>query len=72
MPRRVNADARVIVVEDERCRVDIVPFAAYSNVSGAEVAIRGIVRQRRFTTADRLADPGAILAMRSHYDPFFT
>src|SRR5947209_7454328 len=62
--RRVGADARVVVVEDEGLLVTRVGLAAHAMVAGAEVA-GGVVRGRSLLFArDRLAAPRPVLPVR--------
>jgi hypothetical protein len=72
MLRGIKTDARVIVIEDEGGSVVLVTVAADSRVTRAEVAIGDIIGQDQFFLFDSNAAPGAMLAMSSNNDPFFT
>src|SRR5205085_448437 len=67
--RRVGADARVVVVEDEGLLVTRVGLAAHAMVAGAEVA-GGVVHGRSLLFArDRLAAPRPVLPVRRNNNP---
>src|SRR5262249_39219870 len=70
MARRVETNARMVVIEDERARVIVIALAADARIAGTEVAIGQIVRQRRFFMLDCFAAPRAVLSVRGDNDPF--
>jgi hypothetical protein len=70
MARGVEADAGVIVIEDEGACVIVVAPAADARGAGAELTIGQMIGQRRFFRLDRLAVPGSVLPVRGDNDPF--
>ena len=56
--RSIEADARMIVIKNESAGVVVVSRAADAQVTGAEIAIRNVFRQRLFVVFNRLTAPG--------------
>ena len=66
-----GADARVVVVEHEDAGVTVVSPARAAHVTGTEVAILDVGRQRARGVASRhtLAQPGSLVAVGRHDHP---
>src|SRR5690242_15875530 len=58
---RVEADARMIVVEYERLLVSGIDRAAHTTVARTEITIADVFRQRLVFVSDGFADPRAVL-----------
>ena len=67
--RSVYADARMVVIEDERPGVILVAPAADARVAGTEVTVRYIRRECLVRVIEHFTIPRAILTVRGDDDP---
>jgi hypothetical protein len=63
--------ARMIVVKDKCLTVVLIDCPTDTSITGAEIAIRKVIRQRRGPLLYSLSDPWSVLPVRRHNNPFF-